>query len=95
MLAESVDAANAGEFRGVVQFGHVRGIAGEEGFFEQFDDGALEGDDMTLELGLGDYCAWSVSIYGLVSRGMAKVVTYNLPRRSEDPWWRIVGHIPA
>ena len=56
LLAEGVDAADAGEFRGVVKFGHVGGVAGEEGFFEQFDDGALEGDDLALELGLGDHC---------------------------------------
>ena len=69
MLAESVDAADAGEFGGVVELGHVGGVAGEEGFFEELDDGALEGDDLALELGLGDYCGRSVRISGITGDG--------------------------
>jgi hypothetical protein len=45
LVAEGADGALAGEFRGVVEFGNVRGVACVEGLFEDVDDGLLEGDD--------------------------------------------------
>lgn len=76
MLAEGVDAAYAGEFRGVVELGHVGWVACEEGFFEELDDGALEGYDLALELGLGDHWSgWWVSVcrIGGSGRGLLTV----------------------
>ena len=63
LIAQSAHAAFSREFGGVVQLAHVRGFAGVERFFEHFDDGALEGDDLALELGLGEYLVMLVPFY--------------------------------
>lgn len=56
LVAEGSDAPDAGEFGGVVELGHVGWVSSEEGFFEEFDHGALESDYLALELVLGDHC---------------------------------------
>ena len=55
LVLQGADGAVAGELGRVVELVDVGGLAAEEGLFEQLDDGALEGDDLALELGLGDY----------------------------------------
>lgn len=60
LVAESAHAAFPGKFGGVVELADVWRIAGVEGLFKHFDDGALEGDDLALNLGLGEH--WVVLV---------------------------------
>lgn len=56
LLPQRAHRPVAREFRRVKQPPDVRGAAGAEGLFEHGDDGALEGDDLRLELELGLDC---------------------------------------
>lgn len=69
LVAESAHATFPGKLRGVVELADVWGLAGVEGFFKHFDDGALEGDDLALKLGLGEHLMMmSVRLYLLAER---------------------------
>ena len=66
LVPEGAHAAFSREFGGVVELADVGRVAGVESFFEHFDDGALEGDDLALELGLGKY--WVVLVLSLAGK---------------------------
>jgi hypothetical protein len=67
LVAQRADGAVAREFAGVEELVHVGEAARVDGVLEEVDDGALEGDDLRLELGLRD--CWSRSVTFLVRRG--------------------------
>lgn len=56
LVAQCFDSAFAREVGGVEEDLCVWWVAGHEGFFEELYYGRLEGDDLALELGLGNHC---------------------------------------
>ena len=64
LVPEGAHAPFSSKLGGVVELADVRGVAGVEGFFEHFDDSALEGDDLALELGLGKHWVFVSSVSG-------------------------------
>jgi len=56
LLLQGGDGTIARELGGVVELVDISDAAGVEGVFKEADDGGLQGDDLALELVLGDCC---------------------------------------